>query len=167
VKKGVWIGLGVTALAAVGLYVRKQYQLSQKVCFKAMGYSIQQVTARGVILKVKLEIKNTDSLAIDVRGYSFDIYGNNVFMASIYSDEHFKLKPYGTNYVYASIAINPSDLVSNLSTVLVALSSWRDTIVKVDGKVKVSKFGLPFGVPINYSFPLREIREEESEGSTC
>jgi len=165
-KKSVWIGLGALALGA-GLYVYKQYKLSQKLCFKAIGYTVKQVTSRGVILQVQLQIKNTDSLAVDVRGYSFDIYGNGVFLASVYSSEEFSLQPNSTTHVYANVAINPSDLVSNIGSVLVALTSWKNTQIRIKGKIKAAKFNLPFAIPVDYRFVIGEISEGESKESTC
>lgn len=166
-NKRIWLGVGLLGIGAAAWYVNNQLKLMDKICFKPVGYKIQQLSLKGTVLNVRLQISNLGNFEIDVKKYKFNIFGDGVFLATAYSDRELHIQPNSISEINVSVAINPKDLVQNLGGVLGGSGGWKNIELTVDGGLNVRKFNLPFYVPVKYSFPLREFTEGETAESPC
>ena len=54
-KKGTWVGLGITGAALAAWYIYNQYKLTEKLCFKAVDYRINKLAFQATNIQIDLQ----------------------------------------------------------------------------------------------------------------
>lgn len=164
-----WLKVGgiILGIGALGWYGYQQYKLTDKLCFNVTGYRIVSIGVQGARIDLTLSVRNLDRFAIKIKKFKFNFYAEEKFVATIYSDQVLDIRPNDTSSTTVQILLNPKHLISNVGSILQSSANvgFKNMLIKIDGGMFLSKAGIPFYVPIIYSFRLSEyIENEETEG---
>jgi hypothetical protein len=167
-KKNLIIGGIVAGVSALALYGYTMYKLTEKLCFNVTGYKIRSISLEGAKIDLSLAVRNLGNLSLKVKKFKFNIYSEDKFLATVYSDVLLDIKPNGIGKTTVQILLNPKSLVQNIGSILSQSSQtngWKNIPLLMDGGVSLSKGGIPFYIPIVYDFKLNDfIEDKETEG---
>jgi len=165
-NKGILVSLGVLGVGATAWYLNNQYLLAKKMCFKAIGFTVDNLSSQGSVINVKMQVKNFGSFGIIIKNYNFDVMADGVYLATVFSQTDSIIPANGVSEFILNIAINPTVLIQNIGSIL-SSSDFTNMKISINGKVKVEKFGLPFTIPVTYRFDLKEITSGNNTQSSC
>ena len=168
-KKVIWGGLGIIALGSAAWYISNQISMSKKLCFKVVGYTIQQITAQGTLISLKLQIRNLGALEVKVKKYKLNVYAEKKYLATAFSNQETIIKPKDTIETDVLVTLNPKTLLQNVATVIAATASggWGGITINIKGGVSISKSGIPFHLPISANVKLAQFTEGVKKERPC
>jgi hypothetical protein len=169
-KKYLWIGGVVAALGGVAWYAMNQVKMIDKLCFNVTGYKIISIAAQGAKINLNLSVRNLGNLKIKVKKFKFNIFADEEFLATAYSDVALNINPKDIGSTTIQILLNPKMMLQNIGSVLQnssATEGWKNIILSMDGGISLSKGGIPFYIPIKYGFKLSELTEGKDVESKC
>ena len=169
-KKPVLIGLGLTALAGLGWYIGNQVSLAKKLCFKVIGYKVNSFSLQSASIQLRMQVRNLGDLSVTIKNYKINIFGNNYYLATAQSVSETVISPNGVMDVLIDVNLSPKLVFSNILNILSTtdgLTTLKSTMLEFKGNVKLSKFGIPFLIPINYGLKLGDISSDKDANSPC
>lgn len=160
-KKTFIIGSVLLGASALAWYIKSQVNLMWKLEYGIKDYKLITISKTAIKVRVNLEVKNKEAFDVKIKGYSLDVYAEGNYIANASSDKEVVLEHFKSADLPINITINPKLLYQGVkgvtqSGVIQSFDSWKDIKLKVKGNIKVSKKGIPFRVPLNYEFTLRE-----------
>ena len=158
-KRTFILGTILLGAAATAWWVKGQLTLMGKLFYSVKKYSIKSISRKGAVIMLDLNLKNKGAFEIDVRGYDFDIYGDDNFLMRAVSKQEVYIAPFSETTLPVELIIEPKLLVVGIGGILSNSSGWKNIYLEMKGIVKVRKGILPFPVPIKYGFTLKEISE--------
>lgn len=166
-KKPILIASSIL-LASAAWYAYRMYKLSDKLCYKPVGYKLVGLSTQKADIQVKLQIKNLGSFSLTVKRYKIHIYANGNYIATTFSKDDIVIKPYDTIEIPIYLSINPKTILKNIGNVLISSSSIiKNVVLKFTGNVVVAKGGIPFYIPIKYSSTIAEFTEPTEGEELC
>lgn len=169
-KKYILLGSIAALVAGGAAYVYHQYKLIDKLCFNVVGYNIESFSSKGAKINLTLAVKNLGSLSIKIKKFKFNVFGDDKFLATAYSDTVLDIKPNKVGKTTVEIFLNPQDMISNIGSILQSSSStggWKNITLSMKGGINVQKGIIPFYIPITYKFKLSELTEGSEVESPC
>jgi hypothetical protein len=167
-KKYLIVGGLLAGVGALGWYGYNMYKLTDKLCFNVTGYKIRSISLQGARVDLTLSVRNLGTLSVKIKKFKFNVYSQDKFLATAYSDELLDIQPASIGKTTVQILLNPKMLMQNIGNILVQSSQtngWKNIPLVMDGGIHVSKSGIPFYIPIVYEFKLDDfIEAEETEG---
>lgn len=168
-KKYLVIGGVVAALGGVAWYASNQIKLIDKLKYSVTGYDIVSISPNGARVDLKIGIENTGLLKLKVKQLKLNVFAENKFIATAYSDKVMSINPNQTEETSIQILLNPKILIQNLGSILMntsistvsggGIDAWKNINLKIDGSISISKGGIPFWIPIVYGFKLNEFTQ--------
>lgn len=169
-KKYLLVGGIIAGAAALGWYGYNQYKLTEKLCFNVTGYKIVSIGLSGARVDLTLSVRNLGNLAVKVKKFKINVFADDRFMATAYSDEILDIKPNQAGKTTVQILLNPKLLLKNVGTVLQQSSStygWKNITLLLDGGISVSKAGIPFYIPFIYPYKMSDFIEDQEVEGIC
>lgn len=156
--------LGVSVIGGFGglMWYINQLNLIKLICIKANGYKVKKISAKETIIRLDLLLKNKGSFEVLLTRYSFNVYGNDKKLASLYSTEKLTILPNSENELSMDLVFTPKNLLQNIGNVLTG-TSWENIVLKIKGNVFCKKKKIPFIVPIDYDFTLKSTLEPSTQ----
>lgn len=158
------------SLATLGLgafYVSNQISMAQKICVKGYDYRVKKLTAKDTTIEVNVDVKNKTEFTVGLNGYKFNIYGQGNYLATIESNQKISIKPKAYTRLTLEINLDPRQVLKGGWQALLSAKGWEDIVIDVQGSLKVSKWSIPFKLPVELSFKLRELTEDNSDENPC
>jgi LEA14-like dessication related protein len=172
---GLLVGLGALAAGFYAFY-RRQLYLALQFCYKLHQVIPVTFSKDKIELKVMLKILNRSTFDINVTGYAFDIFMNNIKLTHIKSDNENKIKPQSSSIIELYTLVKPKEVFSTTDWVKIFEYFITDTskiIIKITGNVSAKlNFIKIKGMPVTYESTLRELMAKpdpatESEKMKC
>jgi hypothetical protein len=155
---------GIAVLIAGGVwYGVNQVTLISKLKYSVKGYKIISISAEGARIDLTLAVTNESKLSLKVKKFKLNVFADDKFMATAYSDELLEIKPNDIGTTTVQVLINPKLMIRNIGAVLQDSSAglgWKNIMLTLDGGLNVSKGGIPFYVPLKISFKLSSFTEK-------
>lgn len=155
---------GLAVLVAGGVwYGVNQAALISKLEYGVKGYKIVSISAQGARVDLELAVTNKSKLYLKIKKFKLNVFADDKFMATAYSDELLEIKPNSIGTTTVQILINPKLMLRNIGSVLQdssLASGWKNIMLTLDGGLNVSKGGIPFYVPLQLSFKLSSFTEK-------
>tara|TARA_R110002020_G_scaffold185953_5_gene383841 strand:- start:811 stop:1290 length:480 start_codon:yes stop_codon:yes gene_type:complete len=145
----VW-GTVILGATAVGVYFSQVAQMTKKLFYNYKGIKIKYATLKQIVLGVTIEVENRGRLAINVKGYNFNIYADDKYLTTVTTTQPFTINPFEKSLIEFDANINTQSL-SGLANVFINSASIKDIILTTDGTLTVDKFGFPIKLPIKYT----------------
>ena len=161
-KKYLIIGGVIAAIGGIAWYANNQYKLTDKLSYSVTGYKIVAISQNGARVDLKIGIENKGVLKVKLKRLNLNIFSEGKFIATAFSEETVKIEPNTSAEMTIQMLLNPKVLLRNLGSVLLDASTsagLKNIQLKIDGSLTVSKGGIPFRIPIIYSFKLSEFTE--------
>lgn len=161
-KRYIILGSLAALLAAGGWYAMNQVKLVEKLEYGVTGYKIISISAEGARIDLDLAVTNNGNLKIKVKKFKFNIFADEKFIATAFSDTLLEINPKEVGTTKVQVLLNPKLLLQNVGSVLQGSSmgmGWKNIVLTMDGGLHVSKGSIPFYVPLELSFKLSEFTE--------
>ena len=159
-------GLGVI-IVGVGFYISEQIKLVKAICYKITDYKAKKVSIDDTEFDVNLEISNSSNkFSVKVISVDVDIYVNGVLSSKAMSKIDFIVEPSSVSNVPLLVKFSPKNILSNLGSILSAMSSIDEMQVVLKGKITAQKGVVPLFIPFSFATTIKELRTNSTE-STC
>lgn len=161
-KKLLVIGV-VLFLGTAGLYIKKTIDLAKRLRFKLIGYKVVKLGLKSTTIEGLLEIKNEDKLEVTLKSLNLDVYANNIFISKIKQKQNAVIVPNKTVNVSLRADLNPTEILSNLGSIVVGSAALDDVELSFKGRITVLLKGIPVVVPFDVSSTVGQIRSNRKE----
>ena len=146
----------LVAGSALAWYIWYNVHLSQKLIYGYQNVKFRGISKGQINLSLDMTIKNTTDLNVNIRGVDIDVYANGVFITTVFSNIEVTIAPNKTTEMPIILAIDSKSVLGNVQQVLFGAGSISDIQLKVKGKIKVRKNGIPLPIPFTYTSPLSD-----------
>ncbi len=159
-KKGLYIGLGVGALALGGWYAYTKAMLANKISYDITGYKLRSIALEGARVDLKLQVANKGALKLTLKRIKINIFVEGKFLATVYAGEGLIIMPNSSTETTLQVLLNPKVALQTIgSTVTNMQDSWKNVNIKLDGNLTMLSGVVPFFIPIKYNLKLSEVAE--------
>ena len=156
-KKGLYIGLGVGALALGGWYAYTKAMLANKISYDITGYKLRSIALEGARVDLKLQVENKGALKLTLKRIKINIFVEGKFLATVYAGEGLIIMPNSSTETTLQILLNPKVALQTIGSTVT--NSWKNVNIKLDGNLTMLSGVVPFFIPIKYNLKLSEVAE--------
>jgi LEA14-like dessication related protein len=151
----IWTGV-IAIVAGTATYIAYQAKLAKQLLYNVHGLRVIQISKSLIKLSLNVSIQNNTELDVIITGMDMKVYVNNVYVTTAKSNYTVNIKPNQSSDLPVTLEINPSDVWDDVSQLLFGSSSLAGVSIRIKGKVRVKKFGLPLSIPVTHEMTLGE-----------
>lgn len=163
-KTGYKIAIGTLLLGGF-LFIRRQVKLLYGISYKIKKIAVGSITVDKLELIFDLDVLNKSSIGLDVTGYSFDVFINDLLVAKVVNKDIRHLNPKSSAIVSMKIVTSPKKVfkLENINTLLSVLKP--DTMkIKLQGIISAQAGILNItNIPIDYENSLANMLKPKEE----
>jgi LEA14-like dessication related protein len=133
----------IGGIALVGLslaaYFNKQMRLLREACYTLAGAIINEISLTNVSFTLVLNISNKSDIDFTVTNQSYNIYVNDMLVATIDKKEDVRVLARGRSTVNINVAFNPQDLLSRgMQNIANLVRNKNNMIIEIKGYLSLS-----------------------------
>jgi LEA14-like dessication related protein len=137
-KIAIFGGIALAGLALVS-YFNRQMDLLREACYTMAGVIINEITFDNVSFTMMLAISNKSDIDFTVTNQSYNVYVNDMLVATIDKEENIKVLARGRSTVNINVAFNPMDLLSRgMQNIASLLKNKNNMIIEIKGYLSLS-----------------------------
>jgi LEA14-like dessication related protein len=167
VKKPVLIFSSLAVLGAGAFYMSNQVSMAKKICVKGYDYHIKKLTAKETLIEVNIDVKNKTDFIVGLNGYKLNIYAQGNHLAVIHSKQKITIESKSYTRLTLEVNLDPKQVLKGGWQALLSAKGWEDIDIHIQGSLNVVKWSIPFKLPVDLSFKLRELTSEDSSENPC
>jgi len=139
-RKQVFVGLGITLAATVGVLLYQFWRLKNYV-ITIKGIDVKKVSLANVQFDAYLNFINKSDLTIALAYQKYDVYINDKLITKLSSDTPQLISPKATSVLKVAVDLSPQDLIKKLgASSLSNILTFKQQVLRIDAKMGV-KFG--------------------------
>jgi len=157
-KKILVIGAILGSLAIGAIFIALKIKKLLKYSIKFKGIKFTETNSKKIVFNANFDFKNNSDITLNVSNQEYDIYLNNIFMTTVFSEEEQIILPNAISPLSVTIDLTTKDVLSKIkslgdgsvSSLLKILTSLKEQDLKI-----VYKFGIKFGlisIPLTFSY---------------
>lgn len=167
-------GIIVLATTIIGGYfwIKRQADLLLDFCYTISSFRFSSINTNGISFSLILNIVNQSDIDINIKGYNFNVYLNDIKLANIISSQSQIWAKRSTSPIAVNINVKWNDLSINIGkiTELVRyyITNKSKLLLKIDGKLSAEAFKISIkDYPFDMQFTIAELLSPNTEPSTC
>lgn len=152
--------IGTVSLTAAFLYL--QYDKIKKHAFKVKTFVVNSVSLSLLDFDLYLIFTNNSSLKFTIKSQVYKIYVNNNFVSNVSNANPVLISPNASTEFGVNVRLHLSDLFSTIKlNVGDILTRPQKIPLRIDLKMNVSFYGIPFSIPYTYETNLKDILDRK------
>ena len=157
VKKYIIVGL-LGAISFTAMFAYLQYKKVMDYVIALQSIKFKKIAIDFLSFDIFLNFTNNSNIGFDIESQNYNVYVNDVFVLKAENNSSIKVSPKSTSIIGVNVQGNPKKALTNLGfSTLSLVSTPEKIIVKVDVKLKVRIFKIPFNIPYVYVDNLKNI----------
>lgn len=159
------LGVGAVAVAGVVTYLYREFNKLYYSCYAIVGAIIHDFSLTNVRITLFIQIENTSDITVTVDKQFYDIFLNDMQVATFSSDTPMKLSSNSTKTFPVQVQFDPTDLLKKGVKNISGLIKNRENLeVKVKGVLSV-KAGIARvdDLFIETGWTLKELTESDPD----
>ena len=152
---------GVLIVGVVGLvgYLGKQFHTLYNSCYAVVGAVIHKFSLDDVRITLMVRIENKSDLTVKLTKQHYNVYINNMQVASFYNENPVKLVSHSTQTLPIDVNFNPSDLLKKgITNITDLLGDKSKLIIGIRGSLTItSGIAKVDNLPVETSMSLKEM----------
>ena len=157
-KKWLYIGAGALVVGGLAYYQYKRL-MDFGLAFKSAR--VNNVGINGINLDLFFNFTNKSSVSVEVISQSYDVYINDIFVATLSNGLSTTIKPKATTIVGVNVNLTKEqlkDLGSRLKGGLLSLLDVKNVRVKIVERIKMKVAGfIPYTLNYTYNTTIGEM----------
>jgi len=157
VKKYIIVGL-LGAVSFTAMFAYLQYKKVMDYVIALHSIKFKKIAIDFFNFDIFLNFTNKSNIGFDIESQNYTVYVNDVFVLKAENNSSIKVSSKSTSIIGVNVQLNPKKALGNLGfSTLSLVSAPEKIIVKVDVKLKVKVFKIPFNIPFVYVDNLKNI----------
>lgn len=159
-KKYLIAGL-IGLVTVTGALAYLQYKKIMDYVISVKSAAIRELSATSIIIDLYLNYQNKSSLGFEIVSQTYKIYLNNMYVTKATNFNAVRIAPNSTSDLPLRVKLNPTEALKNVGGfvgILKLTGDINNIMLKVESKLKVKIFGIPFNIPYTYENSIANLK---------
>lgn len=150
------------SLSAISVFLGAAYLQYRKLMdysIKLKKFYLKSFSNKSVVVDIIIEFENKSKLAFDITSQSYEVYLNNIFLASVDGTKSIKIAPKSKTLIPLEVNVQTEEAFAKLKKYAIDIAAkGGNNKMKIKTKLKVKMYGITVNIPYEYEATFSEMK---------